>query len=243
MFSKTYYKKRVRLVTGIVFCILSKGYTVQENPQKKLEEFFLKHKKLTYKKGSTILRADDIPTGVYYLLEGFIKVTTVSPDGQEFTLFIFKPEDVFPYQYAFNNSPNIHSFTTMTDCTVMRCQRSEFLSFMYQNPDVLFMITQKVLIRLRGILTRLENMAFGSAFQKVASMIEILGYRFGKHEEGYITITLPLSHKDIAELLGLTRETVSIEMKKLEDQNIISKSALRYCIKRPRKLHVLSKIS
>ncbi|MFI5265119.1 MAG: Crp/Fnr family transcriptional regulator [Candidatus Levyibacteriota bacterium] len=216
---------------------------MQEDPQKKLEKFFLKHKKLTYKKGSTILYADDVPAGVYYLLEGFIKDTTVSPEGQEFTLLIFEPEDIFPYQYAFNNFPNAHSFTAMTECTVVRCGREEFLSFIYQNPDILFMITQKVLIRLRAVLTRLENIAFGSAYQKVASMITILGDRFGKPENGYIKITLPLSHKDIAELLGLTRETVSIEMKKLEDQDIISKSNLRYCIKRPRKLLALSKLS
>ena len=219
------------------------GLKVEEIPEKRLKQFFLKHKKLIYKKGSTILYADDIPVGVYYLLEGFIKDTSVSPEGQEFTLIIFKPEEVFPYQYAFNNFPNAHSFTTMTQCTVVRCGREEFLSFMYQNPDVLFMITQKVLIRLGGILTRLENMAFGSAYQKVASIIEILGERFGKSEDGYIKIMLPLSHKDIAELIGLTRETVSVEMKKLEDQGIIQKSAQRYCIRRPRKLFALSKLS
>lgn len=216
---------------------------MQKDPQKKLEEFFLKHKKFTYKKGSTILYAGDIPAGVYYILDGFVKVTTISPEGQEFNLFIFRPDNIFPYEYVFNNTPNIHSFIAMTDCVVMRSGRAEFLSFIYQNSDVLFMITQRTTIRLQGVLTRLENMAFGNANQKVASIIGILGERFGKSEDGQIKIMLPLSHKDIAELIGLARETVSVEMKKLEDQEIISKSSQRYCIKRPRKLLALSKLS
>ena len=216
---------------------------MQEDPQKKLEKFFLKHKKITYKKGSTILYAGDIPDGVYYILDGFVKVTTISPEGQEFNLFIFRPDNAFPYEYIFNNTPNIHSFTAMTECMVVRCRREEFLSFIYENPDVLFMITQRITVRLQGVLTRLENMAFGSAYQKVASIIQILGERFGKSENGTIKIMLPLSHKDISELIGLTRETVSIEMKKLEDLGIIVKSSQRYCIKRPRKLLALSKLS
>lgn len=205
-------------------------------PQIKLEQFFSKNKPLFYKKGNTVVRPEDTPQGIYYLKKGYIKDSSVSREGQEFTLFIFKPGDIFPYRWAFADLPIEHSFSAMTDCIAIRRNRDQFIKFVNENPDVLFLITQKLLIRLRGVLQRLEHMAFGNARKKVASIFVILGDRFGDKEDGQIKIDIPLSHKDIAELVGVTRETASIEIKKLEKEDLIKRTSRRYIIKRPRKL-------
>ena len=189
-----------------------------------------------YKKGSIIVRPEDNPQGVYYLKKGYIKDSSVSKEGQEFTLFIFKPQDIFPYRWAFAGFPIENSFTAMTDCIMIRRKRDDFIEFINKNPDVLFLITQKLLIRLRGVLQRLEHMAFGSAREKLASIFVILGERFGNKEDRFIKIDIPLSHKDIAELVGITRETASIEIKKMEEEGLIKRTSRRYVIKMQNKL-------
>lgn len=201
-----------------------------KTPQEKLEEFFKHNTSFSYKKNSTILRPDDDLKDAYYLLHGYVKDSAVSIDGQEFVLFIFKPEDIFPYNFVFNDLANEHSFVALTPCVVLKCSKSEFLAFLHANPDVLFMLTKKILGRLRGVLQRLEYMAFGNAHKKVASIFIILGERFGEKTKNSIKIALPISHKGIAELVGITRETASVEIKKLEDRKIIKREARFYTI-------------
>lgn len=209
---------------------------MQKDTQKQLEEFFLKGKKLIFKKGAIILRSDELPSGVYFLVSGFIKDSALSQDGQEFTLFIFKAHDVFPYNWAFNKIPIDHSFTAMTDCVVLRQDREEFLRFIAAHSEVMGMLMGNILLRMRGVMQRLEYMAFGNARQKIASIMTILGERFGiKTSEG-LKITLPVSHKDVAELVGLTRETASIEIKKLEGARVVKRTSKFYLITNKRLL-------
>ena len=74
----------------------------------KLDKFFSKFKKLHYKKGELILRGGDSPQGVYFIDKGYVKDYSISKEGEELMLILFKPEDFFPMQWVFNNKPNDH---------------------------------------------------------------------------------------------------------------------------------------
>ncbi len=199
--------------------------------QEKLISFFLKHKKISYKKGRYIINSQDAPQGVYYVSKGFVKDYTVSKNGKSITLILFKEGDVFPYNWVFNDIPNFHVFEAYTDCIILRSPKDQFIEFLQKNPEVFLLVTQRILLRLRGILQRLEDLAFGSAYERVSSVFAILAERFGEKKDNGILITIPLSHREIAELVGLTRETASIEVKKLENEKIISRKGKFYFVK------------
>lgn len=187
----------------------------------RLREFFSKFKKYHYKKGEVILRGGDNPQGVYFIDKGYVRDYSISKDGEELTLIIFKPQDFFPMQWVFNNNPNSHYFDAMSAVELWRCPKEDFINFIEENPEIFFELTSHITLRLGGILQRMEYLAFGNAYEKVASILMICADRFGKKERGEIVIQLVLSHRDIANLLGLTRETTSIEIKKLERKGLI----------------------
>jgi CRP/FNR family transcriptional regulator len=118
----------------------------------------------------------------------------------------------------------------MTDCVIYEKTREGLLLFLEQNPDVQFMITQRIAIRLRGLMQRMEHMAFGTASQKVSSILGILAERFGKETSKGLRILIPLTQQDIAELVGLSRETTSIEIKKLMDEGFVTRTSRYYRI-------------
>ncbi len=188
----------------------------------KLSNFFSKFKKYYYKKGETILRGGDIPQGVYFIDKGYVRDYSISKEGKELTLIIFKPEDFFSITWVFNDSPNSHYFDAMSVVELWRCPKEDFLVFVEANPEVFLELTSHIVLRLGGIMQRMEYLAFGNAYEKVASIITICAERFGKKEGKNIIIQVPLVHRDIAELLGITRETASIELKKLERKKIIA---------------------
>lgn len=188
---------------------------------KKLQKFFSKGELLRYKKGEVILRGGDSPQGVYFIDKGYVKDYSISKEGEELTLIIFKPEDFFPMRWVFNSKINDHYFETMTAVELWRCKKEEFIDFIQANPDIFFELTSHIVIRMGGIMQRMEYLAFGDAYQKVASILMICAERFGEKKDNGAIIHIPLTHKDVAMLVGMTRETVSIEIKKLERKGII----------------------
>lgn len=193
-------------------------------PFVELDNFFQNYPLLTFKKREVLFRSHERPTGVYYLKKGFVRNYAVSLNGEEFTQVIFRIHDFFPMSWAINNTKNFHTYEAMTEIEAWRAPRGEFQEFIKENPAVLFELMKRVVIRLKGTQQRIEELAFGNANHKVASILLICAERFGVKTRNGIEIQVPLIHRDIASLVGLTRETVSIEMNKLKKKGIFESS-------------------
>lgn len=202
----------------------------------KINKFFSRFKKLSFKKGETILRADDKPGGVLYLKKGYIRLYSLSKDAQELTLIIFKAEDVFPLMWTINDTPNAYYVEAMTAAELYQVPKEKFLTFIKNNNEVLFELTSRVLTRFGGVLNRMEYAIFGHAQNKVASIVLICAERFGIKDKQDVVIQVPLTHQDIANLIGVARETVSIEMEKLQQKGLINHQGKYLVIKNIQKL-------
>ncbi len=77
---------------------------------------------------------------------------------------------------------------------------------------------------------------FGNARNKVISIILICAERFGEQRKDGIFVKIPLTHQEIAKLIGVTRETVSIEMKKLQRRGLIDYKSKHILVKNAAKL-------
>lgn len=192
-----------------------------DDSSKLLNDFFSRFTKLTFKKGETIIRAEEEPRGVYYLKKGYARLYALSKNAQELTFIIYKPEDFFPTIWLFNGPPVLYYTEAMTPVEVYQASREEFKKFLENNNKVMFEITKRILTRFGGVLSRMEYAIFGNAFNKVAAILIICAERFGDKNRKGILIRVPLTHQDIANLLGIARETVSIEMKKLQKMGLI----------------------
>lgn len=202
----------------------------------KLDNFFSGFKNISFKKGEAILRADNEPHGVLYLKKGYVRLYSLSKDAQELTLIIFKPEDFFPMMWAINATPNTYYLEAMTAVEIYQAPREQFLNFIKNNSEVLFAITSRILTRLGGVLSRMEYAIFGNARNKVAAIILICAERFGTYDKENIIIQVPLTHQDIANLIGVARETVSIEMEKLQKKGLIEHIGKYLVVKNRQKL-------
>jgi CRP-like cAMP-binding protein len=187
----------------------------------KLSNFFSKFNKYCYKRGEMILRGGDVPQGVCYISKGYVKDYSISKEGEELTLIMFKPGDFFPMQWVFNTWINSHYFEAMTSVELWRCPREDFIAFIKTNPEIFFELTGSIMLRLGGLLERMEYLAFGNSYEKVVSIILICAERFGKKVGKNIIIQMPFTHKDIATFLGIARETASIEIKKIERKGLM----------------------
>jgi CRP-like cAMP-binding protein len=93
---------------------------------------------------------------------------------------------------------------------------------MEKNPAVM----QELLIRLasglNSMASKTEALVFGTASRKIAATLYFTAQRFGKKNGTATVIDFPLTHKRIAAMTGITRETASIEMAKLKKQGVLT---------------------
>lgn len=188
-----------------------------------LYSFFSNYRRLAYKKGQALLRADDTPSAVFYLVKGYVRMFSISESGQELTLMIIKPGDAFPIRWAVTGERHRYYFEAITPVEVFKAPIDSFSEFIHSNSEVLYYLLNNILIRLGGLLERMEYLNFGNAYQKVASILVICAERFGVKNGKSIVIRVPLTHSDISNLIGLTRETTSVELKKLERRGLCVK--------------------
>ncbi len=198
---------------------------MKADPDERVKAFFKKSKPLFYKKGAVILRGDEVPNGIFYLNRGYVKNYALSENGDEFTFILYHKGDFFPISWTFNETRKPYFIETITPCTFYKRSREDFIKFLKENPEILLYIVNKITRRFDGLLVRMEHMAFGNAYKKVCSILYILCERFGKEGKSKeVIIDMPLTHKDIANLLGVARETVSVEIAKLKRGKIIKNS-------------------
>lgn len=189
---------------------------------KELENFFVQFKSTQVKKKNVILQADENCSFVFYIKSGYVRVYRVSEQGEELTLIILKPGDFFPLVWKKDETINNYYLEAITPLEVIRIPQKQFFHFLDIHPEIFQELADNLLVRFGGLLTRIEYLVFGNAYRKVASTIFVCAKRFGKNFGQNIIVDLPLTHKDIANLVGITRETTCLEMKKLERKGLIS---------------------
>lgn len=202
----------------------------------KLEFFFKNYSLLGYKKRALILNSNDSASSVFYLKEGYIRVYRISDKGEELTVTILKPNDFYPLAYGINHQRNQYYLEALTFLSLWKAPVEHFTSYIKNHVDIYYELTTRVLNRFDDVLTRMESLVFSNASTKIATTLLLCGKSLGTEQKDDIVIPLPLTHRDIATLVGITRETTSLEMKKLEKKGYIEKCEGKIHLKNWREL-------
>ncbi len=190
-----------------------------------LDEFFEPNPLHYYKKRVMILQPNDASKNVFYIKNGYVRVYKITEDGEELTLMILKPKDFFPFTYGFNKSVNGYYLEAITPLELWSAPQEEFIKFITTKPDVLYDLATQAMGRVDGVFSRMEYLILSNAYIKVATTLLVCAKRFGKPSgDNEVIIEVPLTHRDVAALVGITRETTSVEMKKLEKKGFLGKA-------------------
>lgn len=187
---------------------------------KKLEAFFTQYKHQAYKKGEILIRADDEPQGIFYLKNGIVRQYSISKDGEEQTLNLYKPVSFFPLMWAINDTHNTYYFEAVTEVGVFRAPREHVVVFLKNEPEILYDLVSRLYKGMHGLLSRIEYLQSGDAYAKVIFALVNASLRFGQ-SKGNSGIEISITHREMSALTGLTKETISRECTKLEERGLI----------------------
>ncbi len=206
------------------------------NVQKKLDNFFSKYKTQKYKKGEILIRADDEPTGVFYLKEGIVKMYAVSSNGEEQTINIYKPFSLFPMSWVINNTTSHYYFEALVPVSVGKAPKQEVLDLLKKEPGVMLDLLKRIYRGLDGYFMRMEYLMIGNAQDRLITELLISARRFGENQGKTQAVKLKLTEKNLASQSGIVRETVSREIQKLKKQGLLSFKRSNFIINDLKKL-------
>jgi len=201
-----------------------------------LSDNFSSYKPLRFKRREIVLYADEQVTNIFYIRSGYVRVYRISELGEELTITILKPLDLFPISWGIDHTPNPYYLEAITSLEVYRVSQAQFLRYIRSQPDTFYELASKMLARFDRLLTRMEYLVTGRAYTKVASIILVCAASFGQKQGANVVLSIPLTHRDIAALVGITRETTCLEMKKLEKKGLISHLGRQLIVKDLKKL-------
>ncbi|HEY1063898.1 MAG TPA: Crp/Fnr family transcriptional regulator [Candidatus Saccharimonadales bacterium] len=194
----------------------------------KVRETFTKYPKRTYPKGQILVFADENPEHIFYMTKGRVRKYDVSYRGDEVIINIFQPPSFFPMSWALNHTPNRFFYKTETEVELHVVPVSVALELLEQNPDVTIDLLRRLYTGLEGMYGRLLHLMAGTAKSRLVYELIIECHRFGeKQADG--SCVLRVSETDLAARSGLSRETVSREMRKVKEHDgvTISKNSIR----------------
>lgn len=210
--------------------------------EKQLESFFSRFPEVKFAKKEIILNAFDDFQSLYFVKKGIVRSFFIDDNGIEFTVNFLKPFSIFPLSSFLSEKENNAEFEAFVDVVIKKAPKDKVNEFLASNSDVMSYFLNKMAKGLDGYVVRSQFLIRGSAEQKVVSSLLLLRKRFGIKKRNYIQVELPLTHQDIADLSGITRETATLCINGLEDRKLIAKKGKYFRIFNEDKLNAICNV-
>lgn len=193
-------------------------------------------KEHTYDAGKIIFHKDDPGLRLYIIKHGKVKISLQSEDGKEAILAILSAGDFFGELSLFDGRPRSASATVIDDTTLLTIHRDHFLQFIHKHPHVASDILAVMSARMRQADILVEDASFLDLPARLAKrLLELAGTHGARTMDG-IQINLKLTQKDIAAMVGSTRESVNKQLRACHDRGIIRIGNQKLTILKPEEL-------
>jgi CRP/FNR family transcriptional regulator len=175
----------------------------------------------TVRAGETLMWEGEEAMLVGNVVDGIMKLSVSLSDGRDQMVGIAYPSDFIGRAFGAKSQ---HSVTAVTDAEICTFRRPEFDNLARRHADLEHDLLQRTLAELDRLRKWLQVLGRMTAAERVAVFLIEMASRLGQEtggEAASIRFTLPVGRQDIANLLGLTIETVSRQLTILRHRQII----------------------
>lgn len=159
--------------------------------------------------GESFFEQGSDATHFFFLINGRLKVTQVTADGQQFIVRVVHPGDLFGFARALRRSDYPGTALAAIDSLAICWPTDLWPQFIERSPHVAISALTTIGQRLEEAHTRIREMSTEEVERRVAHTVLRLSKKAGRAEDGGVRIDFPISRQDIAEMTGTTLHTVS----------------------------------
>ena len=192
-----------------------------------------------FKKDEIIFFEGEIGNYIYIIKSGKVKMLKMNQNGDEQILNIFKNDDILAEVILFDKENYPATAIALTEVELYSINSKKLSKIFLNHPQITVKVMKVMSSRLRRAQQNIRDFGLKDSKSRLASLLYHLAERHGDRKENEISISLFLTQKELANMIGTTRETVSRSLKNIEKQNIISTSRKEIVINDLEKLKAL----
>jgi len=183
----------------------------------------------TYPRHTLIVQEGDPGERFYLLRKGRAKVYIGNEEGREVILSILGPGDFFGEMALIDDEPCSASVMTLEESEFVSIGKSEFQKVLSSTPDMANSLLRALCKKIRDADSQIESLALNDVKSRVEQALRGLA----EPENGELVIPARVTHKDIAAMVGASREVVTRVFRDLEERNIVRVNGRRITVTLP----------
>lgn len=192
------------------------------NDKINFEDFFKDFPAITYERGEKVARPSELSTNAVYIKKGFVKIYSVSLDGREIIINIINSELynnclIFGIADFMKN----YSIQALNSVQAYHAPKDKFSEFIEANDGAAEALIHPLSLCLRNLCTQMEWLKNGDSYYKIACALNYFGEQTTTSAHNTIIIGFKITHQMIANITGITRETVTVQLNKLREKSFI----------------------
>jgi CRP/FNR family transcriptional regulator, cyclic AMP receptor protein len=182
--------------------------------------------KRSYPKNTVLISEGDSSDQLYVILDGKIKVVVMDPEGREVVVNLLGAGDCFGEIAMIDGETRSATIVTMEPTQVLTIGRADFTPILNSNTDLMLHLLKLLARKVRAATSMVESLAFEDVYARLIRLLTNLA----KPKGNLLVVEQRLTHQEIANMIGSSREGVSRMLKALSSGGYISVDQKRICI-------------
>jgi len=213
----TPYLKRAKTITGRVRS--SNPFRALSHESREALDQIMKAS--VFPKGAVILAEGQASRGVFLLCQGQAKLSISSRIGKILILRIAKPGEILGLDAIVMGKPYEVTVETMQPCRMNWVNRENFLGFLRKHSDACLHVAQHISRDYQYVCDGVRSVGLSHSISERLAKFFLEWSAGGQVTNGVICTKLSLTHEEIAQLMGTSRETITRILSELRKKHII----------------------
>ena len=163
-----------------------------------------------YPKGAVLFVEGQSPRGIFVLCKGRVKLSLCTTDGKTLIFKIANAGEVLGLSASVTGKPYEVTAETVEHCQVNFVKRKDFLRFLRENSDACLRVAEQLSEKYHSACREVRALGLShSAAEKLAKLLLEWSAQNGEATKSEPRIKLALTHEEIAQMIGTSRETVT----------------------------------
>jgi CRP-like cAMP-binding protein len=174
-----------------------------------------------FPRGNPIYLPVDQADGVLLVASGRAKICNFTAEGKQAILSFVEPGEIFGELALFGDQQREEYAEAVDPSLILLIPNDEMLRLIEAHPSVSLGVTKLMGLRRRRVERRLKYLLFRSNRERLVHLLLELAEQYGQRRPEGVLLTIKLSHQDLANVIGSTRETVTVVLGDLQSEGLL----------------------
>ncbi|SEM52998.1 Crp-like helix-turn-helix domain-containing protein [Syntrophus gentianae] len=176
------------------------------------------------RKGGILFRKGDKGSAFFIIIKGLVKISVSSKLGDEVTLALLRNGDFFGEMALLDEQPRSADAVALEDSLLYVLDRNDFFPFLFKNENAVRSILRALSLRLRRADDLFTEISFLTVPARLAKRLVELAEPLESQRSEPKEYKIRMSQRELASMLGVTRESINKELKILKDKGLVETS-------------------